>query len=399
MQTILDVDYQDLCLSGHGDRDNLKRLFENAKSGGISAMLFAPMVCGKAIYPSRVAGTMHKPQRTHPGSWRISQLMSQFDVMPEVSRLASEFDLKLLLYFRLNDDYFPGLEEDYLDAHPEWWWQSRCGDFKLRGWPCYHYPEVRDYKLRLLKEQLQYGVDGVLFELGRSHSFYSSPHREPAFFGFNPPIAEAVRARTGDDICAFDHMKHLMLEDGIFKRIPYVYSAEYVGAAKFDRQAWHWVKGEGFETFLREAREVLGQKQVLVQGAYMPPHPVAIEEIAPATFYLDAAKLARDGVIDGVLNSSNWSKHTITPDMESFMFPYFDGVRGAGKLVGTWLNDLFSPHGGETSEFASAEQVGRYWRQHVAPTSMDFVVLHEADFIVRHPDEAGVWKVLRECVG
>jgi hypothetical protein len=208
-----------------------------------------------------------------------------------------------------------------------------------------------------------------------------------------------MRVRTGDDICAFDHMKHLVLEEGVFKRIPYIYSAEYIGAAKFDRQTWHWVKGEGFETFLREARAALGQKRVLVQGAYMPPHPVAIEEIAPATFYLDAAKLAREGVIDGVLNSSNWSKHTLTSDMETFMFPYFDGVRSAGKQVGTWLNDLFSPHGGEISQFASVEQIGRYWKQHVAPTSMDFVIVHEADFIVRHPDEAGVWKALNSLVG
>jgi hypothetical protein len=398
MKTILDVDYQDLCLSGHGDRDSLKRLFENARRGGVSSMLFAPMVCGKAIYPSKVAGTMSKVQHTHPGSPRIAALMAEFDVMDVVTRLAKEFELEFLLYFRLNDDFFPGIEEDYLDANPRWWWESRCGDYKFRGWPCYHFPEVRNHKLRLLQEQLAYGVDGVLFEMARSHSFYNSPHREPDFFGFNQPIADAMLAKTGVDIRAFDHMKHLVLEDGPFKRIPYIYSAEYIGAAKFDRQAWHWIKGEGFETFLREAHGVLGAQRALVQGAYMPPHPVALEEIAPATFYLDAAKLAREGVIDGVLNSSNWSKHTLTPDMESFMFPYFDGVRGAGKQVGTWLNDLFSPHGGEISQFASAKQIEAYWKQHVAPTSMDFVVLHEADFIVRHPDEAGVWKTLKSVL-
>jgi hypothetical protein len=298
----------------------------------------------------------------------------------------------------LLDDYFPGLEEEYIDAHPEWWWQSRCGDFQFRGWPCYHYPEVRAYKLRLLKEQIAYGVDGVLFELARSHSFYAMPHREPDFFGFNPPIADAMLEKTGVDIRVFDYMKHLVLEDGPFKRIPYIYTAEYIGAATFDRQAWHWIKGEGFETFLREAREVVGQKYVLAQGAYTPPHPVAIEEIAPATFYLDAAKLARDGIIDGVLNSSNWMKHTLTPDMESFMFPYYDGVRSAKKHVGTWLNDIFSPHGGEISQTASVPQIHEYWKKHVAPTSMDFVVIHEADFIVRHPDEAGVWEVLKACV-
>lgn len=397
MELILDVDYQDLCLSGHGDRECLKRLFGNAAGGGIRTILFAPMVCGKAIYPSKVAGTMHKLQRTHPGSERISELMRAFNVMEEVPRLAGECGLELLLYFRLNDDYFPGIEESFLDAHPHWWWESRCGDFQLRGWPCYHYPEVREYKLKLLQEQLHYGVDGVLFEVARSHSFYSSPHREPDFFGFNEPIANAMREKTGQDIRAFDHMKHLALDDGAFKRIPYIYSAQYVDAPDFDREAWHYVKGEGFEHYLRSARAMAKDKRVLLQGAYMPPHPVAIERIAPASFYLDAARLARDGVIDGVLNSSNWARHTLTPDLESFMFPYFDGVRSEGKSVGVWLNDIFSPSGGETSQFASATGVAQYWEKHVAPSSVDFAVIHEADFIVRHPDEQNVWQLLARC--
>jgi hypothetical protein len=396
MRLILDVDYQDLCLSGHGDRASLRSLFEKAKLGGISTMLFAPMVCGKAIYPSRVAATMSKPVRTHPGSPNIAELMSQFDVISEVARLSREFGLELMLYFRLVDDFFPGLEEININAHPEWWWQSRCGDFPLRGWPCYHYPEVREYKLRLLKEHLSYGFDSVLFDVGRSHSFYASPHREPDFFGFNSPIVDAMRSSTGKDISSFDHLEYLVLDKDLFAKIPYIYSAKYVGAVEFDREAWHWEKGRGFEMFLREARKLAGeQTEVLLQGAYVPPHPVAIEGIAPASFYLDSSKLAAGNVIDGVLNSSNWSTHTLTPDMHSFMFPFYDGVRQAGKSVGTWLNDMFTPNGGDTLLYKPTDNIQKYWDQFVAKSGMDFVVIHEADFIVRHPQEHEVWRLLR----
>jgi hypothetical protein len=132
-------------------------------------------------------------------------------------------------------------------------------------------------------------------------------------------------------------------------------------------------------------------------GAFTPPHPVAMERIAPASFYLDSAKLAREGVLDGVIQSANWSSQKLTTDMKSFMLPYHDGVRQAGKQVGVWLNDIFSPHGGETGQFAAADQVETYWQKHVADSSMDFVVVHEADFIVRHPQEGRLWKVLEAC--
>lgn len=357
-------------------------------------MLVAPMACGKALYPSDVASRI-TAVRTNPGSDRVMEMTRRFDMLERCARLAEEFDLELLLYFRLNDDYFPGLEEDYLDAHPQWWWQSRCGLYPFRGWPCYHHPEVREYKLRLLQEQLKYGVDGALFEVARSHSFYVSPHRQPDFFGFNEPIAGEMRRRTGVDISAYDHMKFLTLDRGVFERIPYVYSAEYVGAAEFDAAAWHWIKGEGFETFLREARGLMKNQRILVQGAFAPPHPVAMEKLAPAMFWLDAAKLARDNVIDGALNSANWSQQKLTDSMELFMLPHFSGVRDAGKQIGAWLNDIFSPTGGEPAGMASIEQIDFYWNKHVAPSSMDFVVIHEADFINRHPQAEQAWNFLR----
>ncbi|MCC6422799.1 MAG: hypothetical protein IT447_04920 [Phycisphaerales bacterium] len=397
MRLVMDVDYQDLCLSGYGDRESLRRLFAQAKDAGFEAMLFAPMVCGKAIYPSKVAGTMHKPSRTHRGSERIAQLMREFDVLDVVAKLAAEFDLKLMLYFRLLDDYFPELSEEFMEQHPQWWWQSRCGFYPLRGWPCYHYPQVREYKLRLLKEQLDYGFDEILFDLARSHSFYASPHREPDFFGFNEPIAEAFAARTGVDIRAYDHKKFLTVDQGVYKRIPFVYSVEYINAAQFDRSLWHWIKGEGFEAFLREARGLSGKRPTIALGAFTPPHPVAIEEIAPATFYLDANRLAAEGVIDGCLQSANWSSQKLTADLKSFMFPYYNGVRQEGKQVGAWLNDIFSPHGGEPSQFASVEQVKAYWHQHVVNSGMDFVVIHEADFILRHPNVATLWNTIASC--
>lgn len=64
--------------------------------------------------------------------------------------------------------------------------------------------------------------------------------------------------------------------------------------------------------------------------------------------------------------------------------------------LGTWLNDIFSPTGGEPTGMASIEEIDAYWDHHVAPSSMNFVVIHEADFINRHPQAEQVWKLLRQ---
>ena len=47
--------------------------------------------------------------------------------------LSREYGMEFLFYFRLFDDYYPGLEEGFLDSRPDLWWQSRCGHFNLRG--------------------------------------------------------------------------------------------------------------------------------------------------------------------------------------------------------------------------------------------------------------------------
>jgi hypothetical protein len=304
--------------------------------------------------------------------------------------------LELLFYFRLFDDFIPGYEDDFLSSRPDLWWQSRCGNYQFKGWPSYHQPEVRDYKLRLFKEQLAYCPSGFMIDLCRSHSWYFNPQRSGNFFGYEAPVAEEYQRRYGIDITAFDYDEFVTNAEGIYQETPYTYSVDYVNPAEFDLDAWHWLKGEAIDSFLRELRSLsqaaIPTSRLLMQGGLCPPHPGALGESAAAKFYIDANKLAADDIIDGYSQAANFRNFTFTPDIDSFFFPYFTGVREASKQVGGWLNDILTANGGHGT-LAEVDEVHAYV-ECIKKTTLDYVIIHESDFVDRHPQSEAVWQAL-----
>lgn len=392
MQKILDNDYFDLCLSGLGDLDSLSRLFEQAKGAGFDSMLWSTMIGGKAHFHSKVASRLGTPP-LHPGSWRIPELLARFDPLEKAIELAHQHDMKLIFYFRLLDGFYIGLEEDFFKNRPDLWWQSRCGEIPFRGWPCYHQPEVREYKMRLFRELAAYQPDGFMIDVGRSHAPYANPQRCSQFFGFDTPVAEEYLQRYGVDIRGFDYIEPLQNEEGMYGAVPFVHGAEYVNAAEFDHDAWNWLKGESIDSFIREMRAAAPEATLMLQSGLCPPHSLALADTSPAQFYLDANQLAADGIIDGYSFSRNFIRQT-PAQIEAFFFPHFQGVREAGKAVGVWLNDALIADGG-TGRFIDVGGL-RDYIERVNHTSLDYVVIHEADFILRHQQPNKIWALLKE---
>jgi hypothetical protein len=390
MRTILDVDYHDDCLFGNGDLDSMKRLFSKAKQSGFDTISWAPMVCGKAHFYSEVA-TRIGANKLHKGAPLVAELMGKFDPLEEAVKLSREFELEIVLYFRFFDDYFPGLEDDFLTSRPDLWWQSRCGNYHLQGWPCYHQPEVRDYKMRLFKELVAYQPDGFMLEIGRSHSVYTSPQRSPNFFGYDNLVAEEYKRRHGVDIRDFDYLDFLTNYDGIYSNEPFTYSANYVGAVEFDLDAWHWLKGESVDSFIRELRAATPQSTFLLQGGYCPPHPAALDTGAVAKYYIDSNKLAADGIIDGQSHAGNFKTNTIE-EIDNFFFPHYQPMRDTGTEVGIWLNDILTADGGHGA-LADLDSISAYIDRTVK-TGMDYAIIHESDFITRHEQSDAVWRLM-----
>ena len=65
--------------------------------------------------------------------------------------------------------------------HPQFWERHRSG-FAFPGRLCLAYPQVRRYKLEILREEMDYGVEGVMFDFRRQSG-------RSIFGGYNDIIA------------------------------------------------------------------------------------------------------------------------------------------------------------------------------------------------------------------
>ena len=108
------------------------------------------------------------------------------------------------------------------------------------------YPEVHAFWLSWVNEVLDAGADGVELRVSNHHSELSW-----AEFGFEPPVAEAFRRRTGVDLLTTDD---------------------------FDRGQWRRVRGEAYTQFVREAHAA-----ALARGKRLGLHVSALMDTEPET--------------------------------------------------------------------------------------------------------------------
>ncbi|HXA51817.1 MAG TPA: family 10 glycosylhydrolase [Candidatus Acidoferrum sp.] len=114
------------------------------------------------------------------------------DPLAEVTRAAHAKGLKVLASLRMIGPQYPMNREPIARArqywkHPEWAKRDRTG-VKLTNWS-FAFPEVRQYRLTLMREALSYGIDGLQLHLNRSTPFVY----------FEEPVVRSFIARYGVD--------------------------------------------------------------------------------------------------------------------------------------------------------------------------------------------------------
>ena len=96
----------------------------------------------------------------------------------------------------------------FAETHPEYWWTARSGK-RRSSKLSFAYPEVRDYKLRLIREQVAYGVDDICLDFFRENQLFAARHEQMTpkqevdedgvcIYGYEPAIVRAYRERYGD---------------------------------------------------------------------------------------------------------------------------------------------------------------------------------------------------------
>jgi hypothetical protein len=390
---VMEVDYYDNAWHGC-TRASVEKMFENCARAGILDMYWG--VTG--VYPSKVF-QMYDGADRRQGAKKCTEVLRSFDGLAAAVEFGRKYGIKILAYLRLFDDYWIGTTDPFIESLGHGWWESRCGHFQLKGWPCYHVPEVMEYKLRIVRELIDYGVDGFLFALTRSHSLYANPCRQPDFFGYNQPVADEFKRRYGVDIRKFDYLTERMTCAGDYaqKDIFFVNGVNYAGTEAFDLKAWHDLKGESAVDYVRRARKMAGPKaHIAIECTHYNVPPVADpNDPYPAKMYFYPDQMAKEGIINEWTVSMNWRRMNF--DFDGLFFPNFQYVADTGVTVTAWLNDIFSPTGGDEN-WCNPRQVEQYLEA-FEQSKIQSASLHEEDGIEQNPRAGEIWEILRRFSG
>jgi hypothetical protein len=178
------------------------------------------------------------------------------------------------------DKFFPGLEETWYEARPDLWLWSRDGKQRLRGLPCYAEPAARARLLDEVKELAARGVDGISVGF-QSHM---GAYKEPLLYGFNPPMADLYKQRSGVDMRTQDYDPDLLSR----------------------------LNGEVFTSLLTDIRRAIGKKKRLSvsihHGGYRPGAAWGSDQSArfivlAGTYKIDLnwPRWLEDGLIDDLV--------------------------------------------------------------------------------------------------
>ena len=215
---------------------------------GVSTILWRGSYVGKVTYHSSVLPMMKRletdyytKQGFNREVWestrvefnRRAEQISSFDTLDVAVAEARKTGIRIYGHVGLFDMYFPGLENDFFDEHPQYWVLARDQKTSYRGIPCYAEKAAQDYRLAEIQELLDRGVDGISYDL-ESHD-NDGGELGPDDFSFNPPVVEAFQERHGTNILK----------------------------ESFDPARLHRLNGEFFTGFLRRIREALGTKRRL----------------------------------------------------------------------------------------------------------------------------------------
>jgi len=136
----------------------------------------------------------------------VNDRIKSFDPLDVACQGARDAGIKLYAHVTMFDEgccWSPWLYTFFAQKHPEFVMVDRDGrkcpwsDREYASALCYTYPEVREYRLSLLKEILAYDIDGILLDFYRwreSYDPYGGIH-----YGYDKPVVERFRQKHGED--------------------------------------------------------------------------------------------------------------------------------------------------------------------------------------------------------
>jgi hypothetical protein len=305
----------------------VRHMLDMCKEAGWSRVMWRVADAGQATYASKLmkpglkpdANTIFSPQTDEDRAAvkhllpdltaeRSKQVLEQmkpidygeFDSLASAVKYGHEIGLQIHAWLSVNeDDHGWGWQSEFSKAHPEFRWVRRDGS-KYHSQLSFAFPEVRAYKLGLLKELLDnYAVDGIFLDWIRTGDIRDNPqnHQEaPAIgvanYGYETPNVEAFKKQTGKD------PHDVPIGDDVWARV----------------RAW------GSTTFMRDARKLVSAHARKVPVCAMVAHPWSyrgtVDRIAGNLkgMLLDTKTWADEGLVDSIL-AAGYYRDGGTPEL------------------------------------------------------------------------------------
>jgi hypothetical protein len=128
---------------------------------------------------------------------------AHFDTLAAAVEYGHKIGLQIHAWVTINeDDHGWGLQSEFSRTHPLSRWRRRDGRF-YHSQLSFAFPEVRAYKLAILKELLHgYDVDGLFLDWIRTGDVRDNPQTDPqgvADSGYEAPLVDAFKKEFGVD--------------------------------------------------------------------------------------------------------------------------------------------------------------------------------------------------------
>jgi uncharacterized lipoprotein YddW (UPF0748 family) len=173
------IDYGDMLLARViTNEDDFRLYIQDCAARGITDLVFRVSEAGNFVYRTQLE------QRAFYDDAPATTVLQAFDPLAALVRYGHAVGLKIHVWNTLFDEgYHPTMGGTWVRSivvpqspwgryslfareHPEFLWRHQDG--RVMG-HClsYAYPEVRRYRIDLLQEQMDYGIDGIILDLAR----------------------------------------------------------------------------------------------------------------------------------------------------------------------------------------------------------------------------------------
>lgn len=186
--------------------EDLRQVMLTYKDTQVAVMEWCVLAGSRANYPSKITelfgtGMTEFPRRGDKlASETVRRLAEEgVNTTQVVAEACHEAGIAMYASMRMNGDYpmemWGGTFAKF--ANSTFWWQhpefrQRDATGKTLAKLSYAYPEVREFKLGILREVVQQDIDGINLDF----------QRHPEFFGYEEPMAKAFLERYGVEAAA-----------------------------------------------------------------------------------------------------------------------------------------------------------------------------------------------------